>query len=89
MRTPKDFGDIYHQATQNIGDPPHAEAYCRCLAMEIERLTREDERNRVIAEIEAAQTVLGSISEIEAAEAVLESLEVLKHRVMSPRKRGS
>lgn len=39
---------IYNRATTNIGDPPHAEAYCRCLAMEVERLAREDERLKVV-----------------------------------------
>jgi len=38
---------IYNQATNNIGDPPHAEAYCRCLAMEVERLARQDERQKI------------------------------------------
>lgn len=38
---------IYNRATNNIGDPPHAEAYCRCLAMEVERLARQDERKRI------------------------------------------
>jgi hypothetical protein len=38
---------IYNQATKNIGDPPHAEAYCRCLAMEVERLARQDERLKI------------------------------------------
>lgn len=38
---------IYNRACNNIGDPPHAEAYCRCLAMEVERLTRLDERKRI------------------------------------------
>jgi uncharacterized protein YbaR (Trm112 family) len=38
---------IYNRATNNIGDPPHAEAYCRCLAMEVERLARQDEREKI------------------------------------------
>lgn len=38
---------IYNRATNNIGDPPHAEAYCRCLAMEVERLARDDERLKI------------------------------------------
>lgn len=38
---------IYNRATNNIGDPPHAEAYCRCLAMEVERLARQAERERI------------------------------------------
>lgn len=38
---------IYNRVTNNIGDPPHAEAYCRCLAMEVERLAREDERLKI------------------------------------------
>lgn len=76
MRIPKEFGDIYRQATLNIGDPPHAEAYCRCLAMEIERLTREDERQRIIAEIESAETVYGS-------------MKMLKDRVRNPKKGSS
>lgn len=38
---------IYNRATNNIGDPPHAEAYCRCLAMEVERLARQEERLRI------------------------------------------
>lgn len=38
---------IYNRATSNIGDPPHAEAYCRCLAMEVERLARQDERLKI------------------------------------------
>ena len=38
---------IYNRATNNIGDPPHAEAYCRCLAMEVERLARKAERERI------------------------------------------
>lgn len=38
---------IYNRATQNIGDPPHAEAYCRVLAMEVERLARDEERERI------------------------------------------
>lgn len=38
---------IYNRACNNIGDPPHAEAYCRCLAMEVERLAREDERQKI------------------------------------------
>jgi hypothetical protein len=41
------MSELFHRATQNIGDPPHAEAYCRCLAMEIERLAREDERAKI------------------------------------------
>jgi hypothetical protein len=39
---------IYNRATNNIGDPPHAEAYCRCLAMEVERLARQDERLKIV-----------------------------------------
>lgn len=35
---------IYNRATNNVGNPPHAEAYCRVLAMEVERLARDDER---------------------------------------------
>lgn len=38
---------IYNRATKNIGDPPHAEAYCRVLAMEVERLARDAERERI------------------------------------------
>lgn len=38
---------IYNRACNNIGDPPHAEAYCRCLAMEVERLARQDERLKI------------------------------------------
>lgn len=38
---------IYNRATNNIGDPPQAEAYCRCLAMEVERLARQDERLKI------------------------------------------
>jgi hypothetical protein len=38
------MSDLFQRATQNVGNPPHAEAYCRVLAMEIERLAREDER---------------------------------------------
>lgn len=38
---------IYNRATNNIGDPPQAEAYCRCLAMEVERLARNDEREQI------------------------------------------
>lgn len=38
---------IYNRACNNIGDPPHAEAYCRCLAMEVERLARNDERQKI------------------------------------------
>lgn len=38
---------IYNRATNNIGDPPQAEAYCRCLAMEVERLARQDERQKI------------------------------------------
>jgi hypothetical protein len=41
------MSELFYRATQNIGDPPHAEAYCRCLAMEIERLAREDERAKI------------------------------------------
>lgn len=41
---------IYNRATNNIGNPPHAEAYCRCLAMEVERLARNDERAKIMKE---------------------------------------
>lgn len=38
---------IYNRACNNIGNPPHAEAYCRCLAMEVERLARLNERQKI------------------------------------------
>lgn len=41
------MSELFQRATQNIGDPPHAEAYCRCLAMEVERLARQDERTKI------------------------------------------
>jgi hypothetical protein len=43
------MSEIYHRATQNIGDPPdpHLVAYCRCLVMEVERLARDEERERI------------------------------------------
>jgi hypothetical protein len=44
------MSELFHRATQNIGDPPHADAYCRCLAMEVERLARADERAKMIQE---------------------------------------
>lgn len=36
------MSDVYHRATKNIGNPPHAEAYCRVLAMEVEDIVRRD-----------------------------------------------
>lgn len=41
------MSELFNKATLNIGNPPHAEAYCRCLAMEVERLAREDERTKM------------------------------------------
>ena len=33
---------VFERAFSNIGAPPMADAYCRVLAMEVERLARED-----------------------------------------------
>lgn len=64
--------DIYEKAMMNIGDPPEAEAYCRVLAGEVERLTRKDERRRVIEEIEKAEEIFGSMT-------------MLKDRIVNPK----
>lgn len=46
------MSEIYDRATWNIGLPPAAEAYCRALAMEVERLSKSAERERIVKLLE-------------------------------------
>lgn len=43
-------GEIIEKVFQNIGDPPHAEAYVRCALMEAIRIAREDAFSEIYRE---------------------------------------
>lgn len=63
MKKAKEKGteDIWTLATNNVGLPPSATAYCRVLVQEVERLTRKIERERAAAIVSEAEEVFGTM----------------------------
>lgn len=72
-------GELYLKATLNIGAPPSAEAYCRALAMEVERLATNAERSAWDRQIrDSADELWAEAKKFEQDDSAREKVELLK-----------